>query len=70
MMLGLGGVQSGQYDKAAERFLAVVEKQPNNIEAVLNLAGVYERLGNKAEAVKWYKEVINPYTNTGSKKRN
>ena len=58
MMLGLGGVQSGQYDKAAERFLAVVEKQPNNIEAVLNLAGVYERLGNKAEAVKWYKRSL------------
>ncbi|HEX5151489.1 MAG TPA: tetratricopeptide repeat protein [Parafilimonas sp.] len=58
MMLGLGGVQSGQYDKAAERFLAVVEKQPNNIEAVLNLAGVYERLGNKAEAVKWYERSL------------
>jgi len=58
MMLGLGGIQSGQYDKAAERFLAVIEKQPNNIEAVLNLAGVYERLGNKAEAVKWYKRSL------------
>jgi len=58
MMLGLGGVQSGQYDKAAERFLAVVAKQPDNIEAVLNLAGVYERLGNKAEAVKWYKRSL------------
>jgi tetratricopeptide (TPR) repeat protein len=58
MMLGLGGIQSGQYDKAAERFLAVIEKQPNNIEAVLNLAGAYERLGNKAEAVKWYKKSL------------
>jgi len=58
MMLGLGGIQSGQYDKAAERFLAVIEKQPNNIEAVLNLADVYERLGNKAEAVKWYKRAL------------
>ena len=45
MMLGLGGIQSGQYDKAAERFLTVVKKQPDNIEAILNLAGVYERYG-------------------------
>ena len=59
MILGLGGIQSGQYDKAAERFLLVVKKQPNNIEAILNLAGVYERMGNKAEAVKWYKDALN-----------
>jgi len=59
MMLGLGGIQSGQYDKAAERFLTVVQKQPDNIEAVLDLAGVYERLGKKAEAIKWYKEASN-----------
>lgn len=59
MMLGLGGIQSGQYDKAAERFLTVVQKQPGNIEAILDLAGVYERLGNKAEAVKWYKNALN-----------
>jgi tetratricopeptide (TPR) repeat protein len=59
LMLGLGGIQSGQYDKAAERFLTVVKKQPGNVEAVLDLAGVYERLGNKAEAVKWYKDALN-----------
>jgi len=58
MMLGLGGVQSGQYDKAAERFLTVIKKQPDNIEAILNLAAVYERLDNKAEAVKWYKKSL------------
>ncbi|MEO8711020.1 MAG: tetratricopeptide repeat protein [Parafilimonas sp.] len=59
MMLGLGGVQSGQYDKAVERFLTVVKKQPGNMEAVLNLAGTYERMGNKTEAVKWYKDALN-----------
>ena len=59
MMLGLGGIQSGQYDKAAERFLLVVKKQPDNVEAILNLAGIYERLDNKPEAVKWYKNVLN-----------
>jgi len=59
MMLGLGGVQSGQYDKAAERFLIVLRKQPGNMEAILNLAGTYERMGNKAEAVKWYENALN-----------
>jgi len=59
MMLGLGGIQSGQYDKAVERFLTVIHKQPDNIEAILNLAGTYERMNNKTEAVKWYKEALN-----------
>lgn len=59
MMLGLGGIQSGQYDKAAERFLTVVKKQPDNIEAILNLASIYEHLGNKPEAAKWYKNALN-----------
>lgn len=59
MMLGLGGIQSGQYDKAAERFLSVLRKQPGNIEAILDLAGTYERMGNKAEAVKWYENALN-----------
>lgn len=59
MMLGLGGIQSGQYDKAAERFLTVVKKQPGNIEAILNLASIYEHLGNKTEAAKWYKNALN-----------
>lgn len=58
MMLGLGGIQSGQYDKAAERFLTIVKKQPQNIEAILNLAGTYERMGDKASAVKWYQESL------------
>jgi tetratricopeptide (TPR) repeat protein len=59
MMLGLGGIQSGQYDKAIERFLNVIKKQPDNIEAILNLAQVYDRQNDKANAVKWYKEALN-----------
>ena len=54
MMLGLGGIQSGQYEKAIERFLTVVEKQPENIEAMLDLAQTYERVGDKVNAAKWY----------------
>lgn len=58
MMLGMGGIQSGQYDKAAERFLAVISRQPGNIQAILSLAAVYEQLGKKEDAIKWYKESL------------
>jgi tetratricopeptide (TPR) repeat protein len=54
MMLGLGGVKSGQFDKAIERFLIVVNKQPDNLEAIFNLAETYERKGDKPNAIKWY----------------
>ena len=56
MMLGLGGIKSGQFDKAIERFLNVIKKQPDNIEAILNLAQVYDQQSDKANAIKWYKE--------------
>jgi tetratricopeptide (TPR) repeat protein len=53
-MLGLGGIISGQYDKAIDRLLKVVQHQPDNIEAILMLAEAYERQNDKANAVKWY----------------
>jgi tetratricopeptide (TPR) repeat protein len=53
-MLGMGGVISGQLGKAAERLTKVVQKQPNNLEAILTLAQVDEQLGKKTDAVKWY----------------
>ncbi|HEX4850816.1 MAG TPA: tetratricopeptide repeat protein, partial [Puia sp.] len=53
-MLGLGGMISGQFDKAADRFAKVVVHQPDNLEAILNLAEANERLGNKKEAIRWY----------------
>ena len=34
MILGLGGMKSGQFDKAIERFKIVVDKQPDNLEAL------------------------------------
>ncbi|MGI8951481.1 MAG: tetratricopeptide repeat protein [Chitinophagaceae bacterium] len=55
MMLGLGGIKSGQYDKAIERFLIVVKKQPNNLEAIFHLAETYDRMNDKINAIKWYK---------------
>jgi tetratricopeptide (TPR) repeat protein len=55
-MLGLGGMISGQFDKAIDRLLKVVQHQPENVEAILMLAEAYERQKDKAGAVKWYKE--------------
>ncbi len=55
-MLGLGGMISGQFDKAADRLLKVVQHQPENIEAILMLADAYEQQKDRANAVKWYNE--------------
>lgn len=55
-MLGLGGMISGQFDKATGRLLKVVQHQPENIEAILMLADAYEQQKDKANAVKWYNE--------------
>ncbi|MES2004491.1 MAG: tetratricopeptide repeat protein [Bacteroidota bacterium] len=57
MVLGLGGKKSGQFDKAIERFTLVVQKQPDNVEALFNLAECYEEKGDKTNAVKWYEAV-------------
>jgi tetratricopeptide (TPR) repeat protein len=56
LVLGLGGKKSGQYDKAIERFKIVVEKQPDNLEAIFNLAETFEMKGDKANAVIWYQK--------------
>ncbi len=57
MMLALGGRKSGQYDKAIERLLAIIKKEPNNLEAMFQLAECNELKGNRAEAAKWYGEL-------------
>ncbi|MEI7628254.1 MAG: hypothetical protein WCJ80_08435 [Bacteroidota bacterium] len=56
MVLGLGGKKSGQYDKAIERFKIVVDKQPDNLEAIFNLAETFEMKGDKTNAVIWYQK--------------
>jgi tetratricopeptide (TPR) repeat protein len=54
LMLGVGGLVSGQYDKAIVRFNKVIEKEPANLEAVAYLADAYAASGNKGEAIRWY----------------
>ncbi len=59
-MLGMGGLLSGQLNRAIERLTVVAEAQPDNLEVKLMLAEAFERKGDKASAVKWY-ESVKPY---------
>jgi len=54
LMLGLGGIESGQYDKAIQRLIKVVHFDPGNLEAALSLGEAYERTGDIASAKVWY----------------
>ena len=56
-MLGVGGLMSGQLDKAVERLSLVAARQPENVEVKLMLAEAFERKGDNANAVKWYESV-------------
>jgi len=67
-MLGLGGRKSGQYDKAIERFTIVVNKQPDNLEAALDMAECYELKGDKPNAIKWYSAVRKKIANPNAQK--
>lgn len=55
LMLGMGGVRSGQFDKAIERFEKVLEVNPDNLQAIFHIAETYDRKGDKQNAIKWYK---------------
>ena len=56
MMLGIGSLISGQYDRAIERLSTVTAAQPSNLEAVIMLAEAYERKGDKKNAITWYEK--------------
>ena len=56
--LGQASMISGQLDKAIERFEKVAKLQPNNLEAYISLADVYERKGEKQKAIEWYKRSL------------
>lgn len=72
-MLGIGGIVSGQYDKAVERLEKVAKSDPHDMEVVLMLAEGYERKGDKGKAVDWYKRaeehIENPALKAELKKR-
>lgn len=63
-MLGYGAMMTGQFDRAIDRLKKVVTAEPENTESIFLLAEAYERVGNKNDAVKWYRigktKVTNP----------
>lgn len=66
-MLGIGGVVSGQYDKAVERLEKVAANDPHDLEVLLMLAEGYERIGSKAKAVSWYTKAADHIANPAMK---
>lgn len=54
LMLGIGGLISGQNEKAIARLNKVVQQQPDNIEAVAFLADAYTAVGDNTQAIRWY----------------
>lgn len=53
-----GLIMSGQMSKAIERLELVNKIHPGNIEAILLLAEVNERKGDKSEAIEWYRKSL------------
>jgi len=58
LMLAKGAMISGQYDKAITRLETVNRVRPGDIDAILLLAEVYERMGDKKNAAAWYQRSI------------
>jgi len=51
LLLGKMSVQSGQYDKAIDRFEKVLKIEPNNTEAMYFMAEAYKGKGEKQKAI-------------------
>ena len=67
LILGMGGKKSGQYPKAIERFITVLKMEPNNMEAMVNLAECYELTDQKPLAIEWYTKMKNLVKNPAAK---
>ena len=67
-MLGVGGIISGQFDKAIERFEKVAKSgKGNHIEVLFKLAEACERAGNKEKAALTYQEIESEVANPAMK---
>ncbi|HEX2847130.1 MAG TPA: hypothetical protein VHN59_11320, partial [Chitinophagaceae bacterium] len=55
MTLAKGALMSGQLDKAVSRLLTVNRLQPENVDAILMLADLYDRMKEKKTAADWYR---------------
>jgi tetratricopeptide (TPR) repeat protein len=54
-MLGIAGVVSGQTDRAIDRFQTVLRHDPDNLDALMRLADLYQGKGDRAAARQSYK---------------
>lgn len=62
LMLGRLSIQSGQNDKAIQRFETVLKTEPENTEALYFLAEAYKAKGNKEKAIELFekcKKIVN-----------
>ncbi|MGN6477045.1 MAG: tetratricopeptide repeat protein, partial [Flavipsychrobacter sp.] len=62
LMLGRLAIQSGQFDKAVQRFETVLKQEPENTEAMYFLAEAYKGKGDKAKAIELFekcKQLVN-----------
>ncbi len=58
MTLATGSLMSGQIDKAKERFEVITRVAPQNVQANLLLADIFEKQENKQEALKYYQRAL------------
>jgi len=65
--LGLFSIQSGQYEKAVERFRRVVELDPANAEAYRFLGDAHQSLGDTLETRAAYRAYLEVATDDESK---
>jgi tetratricopeptide (TPR) repeat protein len=66
--LGMLSIQSGQLDKAEQRFKKLISLQPFNAEYYYYLAEVYGKLGQKEKAIKTYETCKSLLKDNESKK--
>jgi len=56
LMLGRLSIQSGQFDKAVQRFETVLKTDPGNTEALYFLAEAYKGKGDKEKAIELFEK--------------
>jgi len=57
-VLGYGSLISGQTDRAIARFETIARLKPDNLEAIMILADLFERKQQKQTAVQWYSKAL------------
>jgi Flp pilus assembly protein TadD len=58
LTLAKGSIISGEFDKAINRLEIVNRLKPDNLEPIMLMADLYERLGEKQKAVIWYQKSL------------